>query len=110
MKSKPETPNPNPETPNPKPEILHFILALDIPFNPILYGLQKLHILYGGGKFTPTKLKCLYAPPKGAQLFVIGFLWCINSIIMWINNFFLVFIIFLQFIWAGAREILVNFR
>ena len=58
-----------------------------MPINPILYGLQKLHILYGGG-FTPTKLKCLYAHPKGAQLYAIGFLWCINSIILWINNFF----------------------
>ena len=82
---------------------------LFIALNPIIYGLQKQHILYGGGKFTPTKLKCLIAPPKMAQLYAIGFLWCINSIIMWINKFFLVFIIFLQFIWAGVRKSLVNF-
>ena len=41
-----------------------------------------------GAKFTPTKLKCLVAPPKGEQLFVIEFLWCINLFSVWINLFF----------------------
>ena len=50
-----------------------------------------------GGKFTPTKLKCLVAPLKGAQLFVIEFLTCFlcDSI-----SFFSVFITFQKIIWA----------
>ena len=53
-----------------------------------------------GGVNLPHKLKCLVAPPKGAQLFAIEFLWCIDSFTVWINNFFLVFITFLKIIWV----------
>ena len=57
------------------------------------------HMVWGGVNL-PHKLKCLVAPPKGAQLFAIEFLWCINSFTVWINKVFLVFITFLKIIWV----------
>ena len=36
--------------------------------NPILYGLQKLHILYGGGVNLPDKIEMFLGAPEGGAV------------------------------------------